>query len=78
MADETNVEPTPAVDPSGRIRTAVSPATWTADEQAGQQPEPQPAEAEQPPIDLRPPKTPEPEKAPPPPPPPAEQPAKKK
>lgn len=51
-------------DDKGRIRTPMSPATWTADE-------PERSEPEQP-IDLRPPKTPEPA------PPPAEQPAKKK
>lgn len=54
-------------DDKGRIRTPMSPATWTADEQPPEQPPEQPLPASGNP-DLRPPKTPEPEKAPPPPP----------
>lgn len=39
MADETQTAPPPATDDGGRVRTPMSPATWTADEQ---RPETQP------------------------------------
>jgi hypothetical protein len=32
MTDETQTAPPPATDDGGRVRTPMSPATWTADE----------------------------------------------
>jgi hypothetical protein len=38
MAEETETSQTREIDDGGRVRTPMSPATWTADEQPAVQP----------------------------------------